>query len=81
MTATVHSFPRRRVTTDDILEAAVARSEAWVAWVERPTAETRAALIDAHRALLSAQHRGDAGAVAQGMRRFELDLQLAQEEP
>lgn len=81
MTATVHAFPKQRVTTDEILEAAVARSEAFVAYVAAQTAENRAALLGAHRAMLAAQHRGDAAAVAAGMRRFELDLQLSEEEP
>jgi len=81
MTATVHAFPLQRHTVDDIVSAANRKCDALRAYMAARTDDNRAALIEAHRDLLTAQHRGDAAQVAEGMRRFERDLNLAEELP
>lgn len=81
MTATVIHLPRRAVRTDAIAEAAVARSEAFVAWTERPCRRSLFAYVWAHRAMLRAQHRHDHARVAADMAAFLHNLRLQLWEP
>ena len=76
MSATVLHLPRRPVRTDAVLDAAVTRSEAFVAWTQKPCRRSLIAYVWAHRAMLRAQHRHDRQRVAADMAMFLHNLRL-----